>query len=151
MMKPVTFRLLLRALLVLLVLIAALSAWVLVVTPKQRESRAEVNSHVFAPIAKNTKWDMKKPMLWGYFFVSEWKLPLEVSRGLLGFVGYRYVGLIRQDEGPWQLHVECTEVHDIDTRSVLDVRLSRFASLLCSEYDGWDVGPPGKAVEASPH
>ena len=147
MMKPDTYRILLRALLVLLVLTTALSAWVLVVTPKQRESRAEVNSHVFAPIAKDTTWDMQKPMLWGYFFVSEWKLPLEVSRGLLGLVGFRYVGLIRQDEGPWQLHVECIEVHDVDTLSDRDVRLSRFASLLCSEYDGWDVGPPGKAVE----
>ena len=150
MMKPDTLRLLLRTLLVLLVLIAALSAWVLVVTPKQRKSRAEVNSHVFAPIAKNTKWDMKKPMLWGYFFVSEWKLPLEVSRGLLGLVGFRFVDLSRHDDTVWWLHVECIEVHDVDTLSVRDVRLSRFASLLCSEYDGWDVGPPGKAVEASP-
>ena len=58
MMKPVTFLRLLRALQVLLVLIAALSAWVLVVTPQQRESRTEINSNGFANIAKDTTWDM---------------------------------------------------------------------------------------------
>ncbi len=142
-MKPKKTRLFRRFCLTLLALLAGLSAWVLVVTTKQKASRAEINSHVFAPIAENTTWDMRKPMLWGYFFTSEWKLPLEVSRRLLGLLGFRFVDLSRHDDDRvWWLNLECTEIHDIDTISVLDVRLARFASLAFSDYDGWDVGPP---------
>ncbi len=148
--KPKPFRLLRRVFLVLLVLLAALSTWLLVVTPKQRESRAEINSRGFAHIAKNTKWDMQKPMLWGYFFTSEWKLPLEISRRLLGLIGFRFVDLSCRDDKIWWLHLECDEVHNINTLSVRDVRLSRFASLMYSGYDGWDVGPTGTPAESTP-
>lgn len=149
MMKPEIFRLLRRVFLVLLALLAALLTWLLVVTPKQRESRAEINSRGFAQIAKNTNWDMQKPMLWGYFFTSEWRLPLEVSRRLLGFIGYRFVDLSCRDDKIWWLHLEYVEVHDVNTLSVRDVRLSRFASLMYSGYDGWDVGPSGKSGDST--
>lgn len=150
MMKPETFRLLRRVFLVLLVLLAALSTWLLVVTPEQKESRAAINSRGFVQIAKNTKWDMQKPMLWGYFLTSEWKLPLEISRRLLGLIGFRFVDLSCRDDKIWWLHIECDEVHNINTLSVRDVRLSRFASLMYSGYDGWDVGPTGTPTESTP-
>lgn len=130
-----------RCFLVLLVLIAAVAAWLLIVTPAQREKTARINSLAFVSMGEKTNWDLKKPMLWGYFFTSKAKFPLVVSRWLLRLAGYRFVDLSRHEDRLWWLHLECIEIHDIDTLSVRDVRLSRFGSLVFSEYDGWDVGP----------
>jgi hypothetical protein len=130
-----------RLFLVLLALLAAVSAWLLIVTPAERDRRAEINSYAFDDMGEKTPWDLKKPMLWGCFFTSKAKVPLMVSRCLLGFAGFRFVDLSRDENELWWLHLECVEVHDVNSLSVRDVRLSRFGSLTFSDYDGWDVGP----------
>jgi hypothetical protein len=82
-------------------------------------------------------------MLWGYFFTNKSRLPLDLLAKLLGCVGYRFVD-VSFDEAKhfWWLQMERDEIQNVDTLSVRDVRLSRFARLVgYSNYDGGDVGP----------
>ncbi len=60
-------------------------------------------------------------MLWGYYFTSDSKFPLAITRRVLGFLGYRFVDLSRHDDDRvWWLHLERTEVHDLYSLSIRD-------------------------------
>jgi hypothetical protein len=103
---------------------------------------------MFESIAKDGKWDMSKPMLWGYFFTDTDKTNLERVAPLLQKQGYRFVEIfLSEKEDPnepdlWWLHVEKVEVHTPDTLNERNRVLYRFADdCKLGSYDGMDVGP----------
>lgn len=103
---------------------------------------------MFANITEKTPWDMKEPMLWGYFFTNSEPKSLEPIRDQLVSEGYRFVDLYQSDaedqDGPplWWLHLEKEEVH---TPQTLDQRNNTFYLLAAkhkiNSYDGMDIGP----------
>lgn len=106
---------------------------------------------MFAQIARDTDWDLAKPMLWGYFFTDSDKTKLERVAPLLEQQGYRFVEIFqteKEDPGEpdmWWLHVEKVEVH---TPVTLDQRNQKFYQFAdehhLDTYDGMDVGPVQK-------
>lgn len=102
---------------------------------------------MFVGIAAGPKWDMSKPMLWGYFFTDESREKLEALVPELEQRGCRFVALFipELDEGQspyFFLHVEREEMHSPDT---LFARNAEFYALAdeygLESYDGMDVGP----------
>lgn len=102
---------------------------------------------MFANIANGAKWDMSKPMLWGYFFTdpSEEKLASVVpalERDGCRFVDLYVPDLDEGEETYYFLHVEKEEIH---TPSSLFERNGQFYALAelygLGSYDGMDVGP----------
>lgn len=110
--------------------------------------RKEQLVEMFENIAKETKWDMSKPMLWGYFFTDSNKSKLERIVPLLERDGFRFVEIFLADKenksepDVWWLHVEKVEIHTPDT---LNERNAIFYALAdkngLASYDGMDVGP----------
>jgi len=103
---------------------------------------------MFESIGRDTKWDMSKPMLWGYFFTDADRAKLEKAAPLLEKEGYRFVEIFISDkQAPnepdlWWLHVEKVEVHTPDTLNKRNQGLYRFAAdHRLGSYDGMDVGP----------
>ncbi|WP_206606625.1 ribonuclease E inhibitor RraB [Steroidobacter cummioxidans] len=103
---------------------------------------------MFESIGRDTKWDMSKPMLWGYFFTDAGRAKLEKAAPLLEKEGYRFVEIFISDkEDPndpdlWWLHVEKVEVHTPDTLNKRNKGLYKFAAdHQLGSYDGMDVGP----------
>jgi len=105
-------------------------------------------TEMFEDISKNTDWDMKSPMLWGYFFTHHEAHPLEKVKKLLEVKGYTFVDLYlaekenEQEEDVFFLHIEKIETH---TPNSLDERNNQFYILAdehgLDSYDGMDVGP----------
>ena len=123
--------------------VCLLGAWIYIVTPSERAARAKVNQGVFDAIKKDSKWNMKSPMLYGYFFISEHEAPLKALRFILRICGHRFVDIWKdQKSEKYWLHVEKIQVQNLDSISTKDVRLKRLGEVVfLSEYDGWDVGP----------
>jgi hypothetical protein len=103
---------------------------------------------MFDSIARDAKWDMSKPMLWGYFFTDSDKAQLERVAPLLQKQGYRYVEIFLADKDDqderdlWFLHVERVEVHTPDSLYERNRALYKFADDHgLDSYDGMDVGP----------
>lgn len=103
---------------------------------------------MFGNISKQTKWDMSKDMLWGYFFTNPSRGPLDAAAKLLSQSGYRVVDIYLSEKEDasapdlWWLHVERVEIHSIDSLLKRNAELSRFAqSHKLASYDGMDVGP----------
>lgn len=94
------------------------------------------------------RWDVSRPLLWGYFFTNPSREPLEKAANTLENRGYRFVDIhlgdkdVSTDPDVWWLHVEKIEVHSVDS---LDRRNQEFYRLVESlgldSYDGMDVGP----------
>ena len=102
---------------------------------------------MFDNMARETSWDLTKPMVWGYFFTNDARAELEAAAALLQAQGYRVVALYLDDkERPrdpdlWWLHVEKTEVHTPDSLDQRNQALYRFADENdLDAYDGMDVG-----------
>lgn len=102
---------------------------------------------MFASIAQGAKWDMSRPMLWGYFFTDRSREKLESALPALERSGCRYVDLFlpELDDGQepyYFLHVEREEIH---TPASLHERNAQFYALAdlhgLDSYDGMDVGP----------
>ncbi len=105
---------------------------------------------MFADIASGPKWDMSKPMLWGYFFTDESIDKLQSIVPELERLGCRLVDIFAPelDEGErpyFFLHVECEEIH---TPATLFQRNQAFYALAeqhgLLSYDGMDVSPLSK-------
>jgi hypothetical protein len=103
---------------------------------------------MFENIGKDAKWDMSKPMLWGYFFTDTDKVKLERVVPLLQKQGYRFVEIFLSEKEEadepdlWWLHVEMIEVHTPNTLDARNRSLYQFASdQKLASYDGMDVGP----------
>ena len=102
---------------------------------------------MFASIAAGSKWDMSKPMLWGYFFTDISRAKLEAAIPELASQGYRIVDMFVPDldegeEEYWFLHVEKHEVHTPESLHARNAELYALADRYELEsYDGMDVGP----------
>ncbi len=71
---------------------------------------------MFANIAADARWDMSKPMLWGYFFTDRSREKLEALVPVLEKSGCRFVDIFMPeldegDEPYFFLHVEKEEAH----------------------------------------
>ncbi|UOV05880.1 ribonuclease E inhibitor RraB [Pseudoxanthomonas mexicana] len=91
--------------------------------------------------------DLRKPLVWGYFFTHHARPALEAVVPLLQAQGYRVIALYledkddRKDPDLWWLHVEKTEVHTPDSLHERNQALYRFAEEHgLDAYDGMDVG-----------
>ncbi len=103
---------------------------------------------MFSNISKDTKWDMKKPMLWGYSFTHREPSLLEKAKDVLVSKGYKFVSISlsekedKKDPDLWWLHVEMIEIH---TPESLDQRNDEFYIFAhefgLDSYDGMDFGP----------
>jgi hypothetical protein len=109
--------------------------------------RAQLQT-MFDQISRDTKWDLKKPLLWGYFFTHPTRDALEKAAPLLTARGYRLVDIRlgeRQspsDPDTWWLHVERIEIHTVDSLDARNRDLDAFAKEHgINNYDGMDVGP----------
>ena len=108
---------------------------------------------MFENIATGPKWDMNKPMLWGYFFTDESAEKLEAVAAELKESGYRFVELFEaeteEDEEPYFfLHVEQEEVHSPQSLHERNAQLYALAERYeLRSYDGMDVGPIGVAQQ----
>jgi hypothetical protein len=103
---------------------------------------------MLARIAADANWDMTRPLLWGYFFVSNFREPLEEARRKLEALGYRFVMIYlgeKDDPGDadtWWLHVEREEIHTPETLYERNGELEMLAAALGTVgYDGMDAGP----------
>jgi hypothetical protein len=122
----------------------------LLVMPAQAQTPAsrEQLENMFANIAKNTKWDMSREMLWGYFFTHQTRQPLQSVTGELSQLGYRVVKIYLSDKKQptdpdlWWLHVERVEIHSAASLHKRNIELTDFANRHgLASYDGMDVGP----------
>lgn len=103
---------------------------------------------MFDQMQQKSHWDLTQPLLWGYFFNSPTREPLDKAMPLLSEMGYRIVGIHLADKksasepDEWWLHVERVEVHTLDS---LDARNHEFNDFAIAhdiaKYDGMDVGP----------
>jgi len=103
---------------------------------------------MFENISRDTKWDMREPMLWGYFFTDSSKERLEKVAPLLEQQGYRFVEIFLSDKETesepdlWWLHIEKVEVHTPDSLDQRNIFFYKFAKdHKVGTYDGMDVGP----------
>ena len=103
---------------------------------------------MFDNIARGAKWDMSKPMLWGYFFTDSDKTKLERVVPFLEEQGYTFAEIFLADKDDpkepdlWFLHVEKVEVHTPDSLYERNGALYEFADEHeLDSYDGMDVGP----------
>ncbi len=108
----------------------------------------ETLQQMFENISRSTKWDLKKPLLWGYFFMHNQPKPLEQAKTTLIEKGYRFVDIVicdktsPKDQDKWRLHVEKEEIHTPRTLDKRNEELTKFAKDFgLDSYDGMDVGP----------
>lgn len=122
----------------------------LLIMPAQAQSPVSRDrlQKMFADIARNTKWDMSREMLWGYFFTHPNRQLLESVTIELSRLGYRVVGIYLSDKKQrdepdlWWLHVERVEIHSVESLDARNKELTEFASRHgLASYDGMDVGP----------
>ncbi len=102
---------------------------------------------MFENMSLQSKWDMSKAKLWGYYFVHPERTALDDAALLLAARGYHIVDIyLSRKRDPreadrWWLHVEQVETHSPESLDERNRLLSRFADdqgLLA--YDGMDVG-----------
>lgn len=114
-------------------------------------SAIEQLEEMFSNIAHQGEWDMRDPMLWGYFFTDTSGEKLNALVSTLNSKGYKYVELYEADVDPgdepfYFLHVEKVEVHTPESLYIRNQELYAFANEhQLQSYDGWDVGLPNKA------
>jgi hypothetical protein len=112
----------------------------------------EILQQMFDSIADEGRWDMSRPMLWGYFFTHSDKEALAKVVPLLQARDYEFVDLHQSDkedpadEDLWWLHVQRVEAHSVDSLFARNEQLYEFASAHgLDSYDGMDVGPADSA------
>jgi hypothetical protein len=108
-------------------------------------SRAAVDA-MLDQIRTESKWDITRDMVWGYFFVADSTKPLTRLAERLKADGYRVVGDIARHDGSemYWLHVEKIETHSADSLDKRDHELCALAAQFPdAKYDGMDVGPVG--------
>ncbi len=105
-------------------------------------SKVELKT-MFKNISKDTSWDMKGKMLWGYFFFDISEEKLKKASKKLQKLDYKVVGIFQtDDQTSYVLHIEKEEIHSVDSLFNRNKELYKFAednSIEC--YDGMDVGP----------
>jgi hypothetical protein len=126
-----------------LLVLGAANAW------SSNISREQLQT-MFAQMQQQSHWDLSKPLLWGYFFISPTREPLDKAAHLLAAMGYRVVGISPVGRSPspvpdrWRLHVDRVEIHTVDSLDARNHEFNDFARVNgIALYDGMDVGPVG--------
>lgn len=119
--------------------------------PRNKVITIEQLQEMFTNMAENPGWDLKAPLLWGYFFTNDSPQSLERAKEILVNEGYRFVNIFVSDKDEptdpdlFWLHVEKEEVHTPETLDKRNDELYRLAEKLgLKSYDGMDVGPIAK-------
>ncbi|MBT9596296.1 MAG: ribonuclease E inhibitor RraB [Vitreoscilla sp.] len=105
---------------------------------------------MFSDIAAKGRWDMTKPMLWGYFFTDSSPHKLNAVAPELEQLGYGLVDVFEAGVDPgtepyYFLHVEKVEVHSPASLHARNQDFYEFASKHgLQSYDGMDVGLPAE-------
>jgi len=109
----------------------------------------EMLRNMFDGIAKQGRWDMSKPMLWGYFFTHREPKQLQAIVPALQGLDYEFVDIFQSKKDDpakpdlWWLHVQRVEIHSVESLFARNEQLSEFAEEhQLDSYDGMDVGPP---------
>src|SRR5262245_1699751 len=90
-------------------------------------------ANMFVSIAREGRWDMTQPMLWGYFFTHSRPDKLRAVVSDLQAIGYEFVDVFEAEREPgtaelWLLHVQKVEVHSVDTLNARNEQLTEFAA-----------------------
>ena len=85
--------------------------------------------------------DLRRDMLWGYFFVDRRRTVLTALRKVLVKGGYRFVDVFHGQDGDLYLHVERVERHTAASLHERCVELAAIASKYgVASFDGFDLG-----------
>jgi len=84
--------------------------------------------------------DMRRQMLWGFFFKHDDSGKLEALRGALERDGYRYVELSPREDLKWWLEVSVAEPLTADALFERCAALHELGRDHAVEFDGFDVG-----------
>ncbi len=106
----------------------------------------EILEDLFAKLKSEPSIDLKKPLLWGYFFTDADRKLLESAKKALLSKGYHFNNIHKSDDDSkiWWLHVEKVEVHTVESLNKRNSELHDFAVKMgLASYDGMDVGPVG--------
>ncbi len=103
---------------------------------------------MFENIQKQTEWDLKGPMLWGYFFTHNNQEDLKALIPELEKQEYIFVKIFLADgednseQETYTLHIEKKEIHTVNSLHETNNKLSLLAAKNnIDTYDGMDVGP----------
>lgn len=102
---------------------------------------------IFSEIKKTGKWDVSKPLLYGYFFIDKDIQKLNKAKSELEKLGYAYVDIFKADTDDlnsdtyFYLHVQKKEIHTIESLDKRNSELYLFATNHhLDSYDGFDIG-----------
>lgn len=98
---------------------------------------------MFRKMKTEAKWDMSKPMLWGYFFLDPDKKKLEALTKKLSREKFDIVNIeATDDKEVYRLHIEEKTIHTPESLIKQNNRLEYLAKENDIEsFDGWDVEP----------
>lgn len=108
-----------------------------------KENELQNIKNMFERMKSEAKWDMTKPMLWGYFFLDPDKKKLEALSKKLNKEKFNIVSINETDDKElYRLHIEEKGIH---TPESLIKQNNIFTNLAkendVENFDGWDVGP----------
>ncbi|WP_373551311.1 ribonuclease E inhibitor RraB [Haliscomenobacter sp.] len=87
--------------------------------------------------------DIKKPLLYGFFFYDKDKSKLEKLKDELLKDNYKLVRLEKSEDQEFILHVEKEEIHSRVSLLERENQLEQLSKTFqVASYDGWDVGNP---------
>lgn len=87
--------------------------------------------------------DLKKPLLFGYYFYDQDQSKLEKLKAELLKDNYKLVRLEKAEDQEFILHVEKVEIHSRASLLERENQLDQLAKTFqVASYDGWDVGNP---------
>ena len=85
-------------------------------------------------------FDIRKPLQWGFFFVSADRTSLQTVRSDLSKEGYQFIGERQDESGRFWLELAKIEVHTAESlhkrNTELFARAKKYKGVV---YDGWDV------------
>ena len=98
---------------------------------------------MFAGKKAEAKWNVKGPLLWGYYFTDQNPQKLQSLANHLTKAGYKFVGIYQADDkSTYVLHVEKVEHHTVSSLNERNQTFYRLAKQYgVQSYDGMDVGP----------
>jgi len=105
-----------------------------------------ITRDILTEMFETSPWDLSRPMVWGYFFISRSRASLQGARAHLESLGYEFVSLHEFEGGTGKptltLQMRRVESHTVDSLLERNELLYGVASQFrLDSYDGMDVGP----------
>lgn len=95
----------------------------------------------FKKMEKEAGWDIKSPLIWGYFFLDHDNRKLELFAKKLQEEGFKIVDIRKTEDGIFNLHIEEKIVHSPESLYNTSRKLAKLANENHIEtFDGWDAG-----------